>query len=100
MIAPAPDSAEDERLAPEMSDAAGDIRERIVRIYTALAPGGRTPADDEPGELDSMAFLEFIMGIEREFAIEVDVSELDESNFASTSATTAYIQRKLNGARP
>lgn len=79
---------------------AGDIRERLVRIYCSLSPGGRPPPDGERGELDSMAFLEFILLIEREFGIVVETSDLDEANFATTTATTAFVKHKLNGGRP
>lgn len=77
--------------------AADDIRDRIARIYLSVSPGGRVPADDESGDLDSMAFLEFIIGVEREFGIAIDVEELDETNFATTAATTAFIRRRLLG---
>jgi len=50
--------------------------------------------------LDSMAFLEFIMLIEREFSIIVEASDLDEANFSTTTSTTAFIRRKLNGRAP
>jgi phosphopantetheine binding protein len=76
---------------------ADDVRERLVRIYTSLSPGGRLPSDNERGELDSMAFLEFIVLIEREFSITVETSDLDEANFATTTTTTAFVRHKLNG---
>lgn len=78
----------------------GAIREKVVRIYTSLVPGGQTAGDDEHGALDSMAFLEFIMSIEREFEIVVEVSDLDEVNFATTAATIAFLERKLAEPRP
>lgn len=77
--------------------AADGIRERIVRIYSSLSPGGRAPREGERGELDSLAFLEFVVLIEREFGIVVETRELDEANFATTASTTAYVRRKLNG---
>jgi hypothetical protein len=80
--------------------AADAIRARIVRIYASVAPGGRQLRDDEAGDLDSMAFLEFIMALESEFGLEVDVADLDEANFANTSATTEYIQRRLGERHP
>jgi acyl carrier protein len=47
-----------------------------------------------------MAFLEFILLIEREFGIVVETSDLDEANFATTTATTTFVQHKLNGRHP
>ncbi len=72
-----------------------EIRDRVVRIYVSLAPGGRPPREGEHGELDSLAFLEFVELIEREFGIVVETRELDGANFATTGATTAYVRRKL-----
>jgi hypothetical protein len=79
---------------------ADEIREKLVRIYCSLSPGGRPPRDGERGELDSMAFLEFILLIEREFGIVVETSDLDETNFATTTATIAFLRHKLNGGHP
>ena len=67
--------------------AADDIRDRVVGIYRSLSP-------------DSMAFLEFILSIEREFEIIVDVTELDDGNFATTAAATEFVKRKLSTRRP
>ena len=80
--------------------AADDIRDRVVGIYRSLSPGGRPPRDDGRGDLDSMAFLEFILSIEREFEIIVDVTELDDGNFATTAAATEFVKRKLSTRRP
>jgi Phosphopantetheine attachment site len=79
----------------DSGDPAELIRARLVRIYRSLSPGGRPPRDGERGELDSLAFLEFIVAIEREFGIAVETRELDEANFATTASTAAYVQRKL-----
>ena len=54
-----------------MIDADG-IRQTVVRLYTSLSPGGRPPREGERGELDSLAFLEFIVALEREFDIIVE----------------------------
>lgn len=85
-----------------MSDAyrlreGDEVRDAIVRLYKSLAPGASAPREDERGELDSLAFLEFVMLIEREFGIVVETRELDEANFATTASTAAYVRRKLNG---
>ena len=77
---------------------ADDIRERVVRIYVSLAPGGRAPREGERGELDSLAFLEFIELLEREFSIVVETRELDPASFATTAAVAAYVRGKLGEA--
>jgi hypothetical protein len=81
--------------APPPGDPAEDVRQRIVRIYTSLCPGGKAPADGERGELDSLAFLEFIVSIEQEFGIVINTEDLEGTNFATTASTTAYVRRKL-----
>lgn len=71
------------------------VRDAIVRIYASLAPGGRPLREGERGALDSLAFLEFIVAIEREFGIAVETRDLEEANFATTASTVAYVRRKL-----
>lgn len=80
--------------------AKDDVHARLVRLYLSVAPGGRSPRDGERGELDSLAFLEFIELIEREFGIAIDTRDLDDDNFATTAAATAYVRRKLAGNAP
>jgi hypothetical protein len=78
-----------------MIDADG-IRQAVIRLYSSLSPGGRPPREGERGELDSLAFLEFIVGLEAEFGIVVETCELEEANFATTASTVAYVRHKLN----
>jgi len=80
--------------------SATEIRDRIVQVYVSVSPGGSLPQQDGQGDLDSMGFLQFIVGIEREFGIKIDVSDLDETNFVSTDSTTVFVRRKLNGGCP
>jgi len=72
-----------------------EIRERIHRLYMSVSPGGRPPREDGKGELDSMAFLQFIAGLETEFDFVVDVTDLDDTNFKTTDSTARYVQWKL-----
>ncbi len=83
--------------APRLVHERDDIRDRIARIYASLAPGGRSPREGERGELDSLAFLEFIVAIEHEFGIVVDTHDLEDGNFGTTAATAAYVRGKLTG---
>jgi len=71
------------------------IEGRVLKTYQSVSPGGRPPKADGRGELDSMAFLEFIAGLEREFSLSIDVKDLTDANFATLHATTAFIQRRL-----
>lgn len=76
------------------------ILERTVAIYRKVSPGGRPPASDGSGELDSMAFLEFITLLEREFKIRVKVRDLNDTNFKTTQRTVAYVRSKVNPPKP
>jgi acyl carrier protein len=77
-----------------------EIRERVVRIYTSVSAGGRPPAEGGKGELDSMAFLQFIAGLEAEFDFIVDVRDINENNFKTTEQTTQYLRRTLKPRTP
>jgi acyl carrier protein len=77
--------------------SASEIHDRIVQVYISVSPGGSLPQENGQGDLDSMGFLEFIIGIEREFGIKIEVSDLDETNFISTDSTASFVQRKLSG---
>jgi hypothetical protein len=74
-----------------------DLRTRVEKVYLPVAPGGRVPTRAGHGELDSMAFLEFLAGLEQEFGLVFDPEEITESNFATTAATVALIDAKLCG---
>ena len=72
-----------------------NVAERIVSIYRRISPGGQGPKEDGRGELDSMAFLEFVALIEEEFDILIATEEVTKENFATTQTTAAYVLGKL-----
>lgn len=49
------------------------------------------------GVLDSFSFLEFIASIEDAFSIELDLGDMDPSEFSSVNGLVSIIT-KLNGA--
>ncbi|REJ67393.1 MAG: acyl carrier protein [Planctomycetota bacterium] len=71
------------------------VSDRIAGIYLQVAPDGEAPAEDGRGQLDSMAFLEFITLLEKEFQIAVDAEDVTEANFATRASTAAYVLQKL-----
>lgn len=76
-----------------------DIRERIIKVYRTVSPGHRPPRADGAGELDSMAFLEFISSLEAEFNITVKLADLNETNFKTTDTTVSFIRGSLSSSR-
>ena len=68
---------------------------RIAGIYQQVAPDGESPAEDGRGQLDSMAFLEFVTLMEKEFDIMVGAEEVTESNFSTRESTAAFVLVKL-----
>ena len=77
-----------------------DAVTRVTEGFTTLKlkVGGRAPREGERGERDSLAVLQFVVGIEQEFGIVIHTHELDDANFATTASTTAFVRRKLDEA--
>jgi hypothetical protein len=72
-----------------------DVKKRVAAVYQSVSPGGLPPGPDGQGVLDSMAFLEFISGLEREFGIVIDVGDINGENFKTTDSTVTFVQKKL-----
>lgn len=71
------------------------VSNRIASVYQQVAPDGEAPSEDGRGQLDSMAFLEFVTLLEKEFDIMVGAEDVTEANFATRSSTAAYVLSKL-----
>ena len=71
------------------------VSERIAGVYRQVAPDGEAPAEEGHGQLDSMAFLEFVTLLEKEFGIMVGAEDVTETNFSTRKSTAAYVLAKL-----
>ena len=71
------------------------VSERIASIYRQVAPDGEAPSEEGHGQLDSMAFLEFVTMLEKDFDIMVGAEEVTEANFATRKSMAAYVLSKL-----
>ncbi len=71
------------------------VSERIANVYKEVAPDGEAPSEDGRGQLDSMAFLEFVTLLEKEFGIMVAAEDVTETNFATRHSTAEYVLGKL-----
>lgn len=84
-----------------MPDAAA-IEARIAQIF-ARALHLETPDADldlfATGAIDSLAFVELLLHLEREFAVTVSLEELELDNFRTVRRIAQYVTAR-NGATP
>ena len=85
-----------------MSEAAVE-KQVIVVLESVLNLKGRsaaftaaTPLLGEIPELDSMAVVAIITGIEERFGFSVDDDEIDGSAFATVGSLVGFVQSKLS----
>lgn len=82
-----------------------DVQKHVLQILDeVLSLNGRTASftTDSPllgavPELDSMAVIGLIAGIEDAFGFAVDDDDLDGATFATVGSLTQFVNRKLNG---
>jgi len=72
-----------------------NVSEKIAKVYQQVAPEGEAPTEDGRGQLDSMAFLEFVTLLEKEFGIVVGAEDVTESNFSTRRSTAEYVLSKM-----
>jgi acyl carrier protein len=82
-----------------------DIKPEIISLLDeVLSLGGRTASFTENTallgaipELDSMAVVALITGLEERFGFTVDDDEIDGSAFATVGTLIAFVENKLAG---
>lgn len=82
-----------------------DTQTHVLKILDeVLSLNGRTAAftTDSPllgavPELDSMAVIGLIAGLEDAFGFTIDDDDLDGATFATVGSLTDFVARKLNG---
>lgn len=77
------------------------IKEAVKRFILSSINITHLDDDDnlfESGIVNSLFVVQFMTFIEKTFAIEVGMDDLDIENFKSINATTAFVVRK-NGRR-
>jgi acyl carrier protein len=78
-----------------------DIRQAVVKALTSVAPeiDPRTLGPDQPFrqefELDSMDFLNFVIGLHT--TLGVDVPEADYGKLGTLNAAIDYLEARLPG---
>jgi len=79
------------------------LKEKIAKVLTEVISKKVEPSEltdevdliDEIG-LNSLQFLEFILGVENEFDVEIDVGNLDLRYFKKYSSLQQYIQECID----
>ena len=71
-----------------------ELRDRIVRVFSGSL-NLDIPADDtdlfEAGVLDSLAFVELLLHLEREFGVTTTVDDLEIENFRSIAQIAEFV---------
>ncbi len=84
-----------------MADVAA-VEARITQIF-ARALHLEIPAADldlfETGAIDSLAFVEFLLHLEREFGIKVSLEDLELDSFRTIQRIAQYVTAR-NGTTP
>lgn len=76
-----------------MSEASA-VAQRVARVFVATLKLDVPSADTdlfESGVLDSMAFVELLAGLEREFGLKVSTEELEIENFRSIAKIAEFV---------
>ena len=75
------------------------IENKIVQLLSdfqiQLNPEGYSLQDGSSLELDSIAFIKFIVLLEDEFDIHFDIDKIDVENFKTIHDLAAYVKDKI-----
>ena len=77
------------------------LRERIARLLTGILSVEIPSADTDlfdTGVLDSLAFVELILHLEREFGVTTSVDDLEINNFRSIARIASYVTARTAAA--
>jgi len=85
-----------------MSDV-NTLRERVAAIFSGAlhldVPSYDTDLFDT-GVLDSLAFVELLLQLEREFGVTTSVDDLDVATFRSISTIADFVHARAGEATP
>lgn len=84
---------------PVGEEVTGRVRDLVELVLNASVPSDETDIV-ETGLLDSLALVELLVGIEREFDVQIDLESLDLENLRSvrTIAQTICTARQGTGS--
>jgi methoxymalonate biosynthesis acyl carrier protein len=77
--------------------AVPDLHDRIVRVFSGSL-NLDIPSDDtdlfESGVLDSLAFVELLLHLEREFGVSTSLDDLEIENFRSITRIVEFVDAR------
>jgi D-alanine--poly(phosphoribitol) ligase subunit 2 len=83
-------------------EAVTAVEARIGRLFVERL-NLDVPADGvdlfEVGLLDSLAFVQLLVGLEEEFGIRLSLEEIDVDSFRSVGKIAAFVAERLGGRR-
>ncbi|OKI32050.1 hypothetical protein A6A25_26365 [Saccharothrix sp. CB00851] len=85
-----------------MDDDLGPIVERIRAFFVSALPESQLEPDQDYfalGLVNSLLALELVTYVEKSFAIQVDVEDLDLDHFRTMNRIAAFVRGKLAAAR-
>lgn len=74
-----------------------ELRDRIVRVFSGSLNLDISSDDTdlfESGVLDSLAFVELLLQLEREFGVTTSVDDLEVDNFRSIAAIVEFVNAR------
>jgi acyl carrier protein len=75
-----------------------EVREHIARLFSS-AMNLDVPSVDtdlfDTGVLDSLAFVELLLQLEREFGVTTSVDDLEVENFKSIARIADFVTRRI-----
>jgi methoxymalonate biosynthesis acyl carrier protein len=82
--------------------SAGELRERIAGVFSSVlsldVPSFDTDLFDT-GVMDSLAFVELLLQLEREFGVTTSVEDLEVDNFRSIDRIAEFVMARAPAAR-
>jgi methoxymalonate biosynthesis acyl carrier protein len=80
-----------------------ELRERVAHLFSGGmnldVPSADTDLFDT-GVLDSLAFVELLLQLEREFGLTTSVDDLEVENFKSIARIADFVNARLAKGRP
>lgn len=100
LVRPWSDRAVQPPLDHSRTDAPPELVEQLRAYFSAMTATPLRPDDDifELGLVNSLRALEIVAHIERTFALEVDVDDLELDNFRTAARVAAFVTKKRGAA--
>lgn len=77
-----------------------EMQDRIARVFSGLLKLDIQSVDTdlfESGILDSLAFVELLLQLEREFGVTTSVEDLELDNFRSIARIAEFVSTRIAG---